>query len=104
MTGRVKWFNISKGFGFITRDDNGDDVFVHQVSIYQVLTMLFLTFLTLKISKKTYFNISFDLSRNITTHITSIAIVRTHGSVVLCHTMMMTNFKHSQQQMYSYIY
>ena len=27
-TGHVKWFNESKGFGFITQD-NGQDVFVH---------------------------------------------------------------------------
>ena len=31
-TGTVKWFNTSKGFGFITRE-NGDDVFVHFRSI-----------------------------------------------------------------------
>ncbi len=33
MTGTVKFFNASKGFGFITNDDTGNDIFVHVTAL-----------------------------------------------------------------------
>jgi CspA family cold shock protein len=35
LRGTVKWFSKEKGYGFITRDDNKGDVFVHFSAIQQ---------------------------------------------------------------------
>lgn len=33
MTGKVKFFNGSKGYGFITNDETGSDIFVHATAL-----------------------------------------------------------------------
>lgn len=39
-TGRVKWYNAEKGFGFVSRDDGGSDVFLHRDALPEGVTEL----------------------------------------------------------------
>ncbi|MEE1430503.1 MAG: cold-shock protein [Clostridia bacterium] len=56
--GTVKWFNEQKGFGFISNDEGGADVFVHFSSIMAD------GFKTLKEGQKVTFEIEEDLHNN----------------------------------------
>jgi cold shock protein len=51
-TGTVKWFNDAKGFGFITPDGGGDDLFAHFTAIQSS------GFKTLKENQKASFDVT----------------------------------------------
>ncbi|MCB1877176.1 MAG: cold-shock protein [Chromatiales bacterium] len=51
-TGTVKWFSNAKGYGFVTPDGGGEDVFVH----FSVITME--GFKTLKRGQRVQFDLS----------------------------------------------
>ena len=56
-TGTVKWFNSTKGFGFIQPDDGGNDVFVH-ISAVQAAGMQ-----TLNDNQKVTYELQEDAAR-----------------------------------------
>lgn len=41
VTGRVKFFNETKGFGFFTKDDGSGDVFVHRTELPPEIKLLY---------------------------------------------------------------
>ena len=55
-TGTVKWFNDAKGFGFITPDEGGEDLFAH----FSAINMN--GFKTLKEGQKVSFEVTTGLS------------------------------------------
>ena len=57
MTGTVKWFNAGKGYGFISNDEGGEDVFVH-FSAIQVEG-----FKTLRDGQKVSFDVEEDAAK-----------------------------------------
>ncbi|MEK9916300.1 MAG: cold-shock protein [Betaproteobacteria bacterium] len=65
-TGIVKWFNDSKGFGFITPDDGGKDLFAHFSAISSS------GFKTLKENQKVSFEVTTGPKGEQATNITPI--------------------------------
>lgn len=67
--GTVKWFNEQKGFGFISNDEGGADVFVHFSSIMAD------GFKTLKEGQKVTFEIEEDPHNNGKSRATNVCVV-----------------------------
>jgi len=68
MSGTVKWFNSRRGYGFITRDDTGEDVFVHYSAIQSD------GFKTLKANERVSFDVASDMQgRQTAANVTAIA-------------------------------
>ncbi len=57
-TGTVKWFNDTKGFGFIEPENGGDDIFVHITAVNESDMQ------TLREGQKITFDIQEDPKRN----------------------------------------